>query len=286
MAWAELDGQGQTFTWQTSEYDRALVDEFKATVPPNARRWERGYRSFGSRGTKGHWEVSAPYWDSVVALCEKRGLTVIASGLTTLPESKQYRIELDYMGLVRHRGGDLYTSSGWVDSDWNATFTLAVLQEWFKFSINPGQMPTLFSVVGVDQNLVGVEFDRALKKAYRRAARTWHPDINKEPEAHETFQKINNAYELLQDPMYRKRYAAGLHFQKAVDSGSAVYGSNAINWRPPIRCGRLVIQATKTMGKYGIEKIFDWQDIKDGEGQTMVTYWRPGADFFSTRWVE
>ena len=282
MAYADIAGMGDTFTWTTSSFKRELVDEFKAAIPPGARKWNKGY----SRREKGHWEIASTHFQTVVDLSEAYGFEIDVFGEISQPESKQYRIELEYMGLVRHRGGDMYTSSGWVEGGWNTSFTLDVLQNWFKFSINPGQMPTLFSVVGVDQLLTGLAFDTALKKAYRRAARTWHPDINKEPEAHETFQKINDAYEQLKDPVFRKRYAAGLKFQSDVESGSAVHGSNAINWRPPLRCGVLTIQATKAMGKYTVEKIFDWQDIRDGKGKTLVTYWKPGGDFFSKRWVQ
>ena len=128
-------------------------------------------------------------------------------------------------------------------------------------------------------------FDKALKKSYRRAARAWHPDVNKEPEATETFRTIQEAYEKLQDPLFRKKYKAGLHFQKSVERGSAVYGSEAIKWRPPIRCGTLRIQAKLALGKYDIEKILGWQDIKNTLGETMVTFWKPGSDTFSTKWI-
>ena len=33
--------------------------------------------------------------------------------------------------------------------------------------------------------------------AYRKLAKQWHPDVNKSPEAEETFKKINQAYEFL-----------------------------------------------------------------------------------------
>lgn len=47
-----------------------------------------------------------------------------------------------------------------------------------------------------------------IKKAFRRLARKYHPDINKTPEAEEKFKEINAAYEVLSDKEKRKQYDA------------------------------------------------------------------------------
>ena len=47
--------------------------------------------------------------------------------------------------------------------------------------------------------------DKELKKAFRREARKWHPDLNKNDlNAEERFKLINEAYEYLRDPNLRK----------------------------------------------------------------------------------
>ncbi|MDC3019882.1 DnaJ domain-containing protein [Prochlorococcus sp. AH-736-E15] len=47
--------------------------------------------------------------------------------------------------------------------------------------------------------------DKELKKAFRREARKWHPDLNKNDiNAEERFKLINEAYEYLSDPNVRK----------------------------------------------------------------------------------
>jgi len=58
-------------------------------------------------------------------------------------------------------------------------------------------------------DLLGVTRDAdsdTLKRAYRRMARQYHPDINKDPGAEERFKEIGRAYEVLGDPQKRARY--------------------------------------------------------------------------------
>jgi curved DNA-binding protein len=47
-----------------------------------------------------------------------------------------------------------------------------------------------------------------LQRAYRKLARTYHPDINKDPGAEEKFKDISEAYDVLSDPEQRRRYDA------------------------------------------------------------------------------
>ncbi|NEP41245.1 MAG: molecular chaperone DnaJ [Okeania sp. SIO2G4] len=60
-----------------------------------------------------------------------------------------------------------------------------------------------------------------LKRAYRRLARKYHPDVNKEPGAEERFKEINRAYEVLSDPEIKARYD---RFGEAGVSGAGAQG--------------------------------------------------------------
>lgn len=64
-------------------------------------------------------------------------------------------------------------------------------------------MPTdYYEILGVSRD-AGKE---DIKRAYRRLARKYHPDVNKEPGAEERFKEINRAYEILSEPETRNRY--------------------------------------------------------------------------------
>src|SRR3954462_11844229 len=48
--------------------------------------------------------------------------------------------------------------------------------------------------------------DAKIKRAYRKLAQQWHPDVNTDPEAPERFKEVNEAYQVLSDPQRRQRY--------------------------------------------------------------------------------
>jgi curved DNA-binding protein len=60
-----------------------------------------------------------------------------------------------------------------------------------------------YEILGVDRDIDAEE----IKRAYRRLARTYHPDMNPgNKEAEERFKDINEAYEVLSDPDRRAQY--------------------------------------------------------------------------------
>jgi curved DNA-binding protein len=60
-----------------------------------------------------------------------------------------------------------------------------------------------YKVLGIDKNASSGE----IKKAYRKLARQLHPDLNpNDKNAHQKFQQVNEANEVLSDPEKRKKY--------------------------------------------------------------------------------
>jgi DnaJ-class molecular chaperone len=59
-----------------------------------------------------------------------------------------------------------------------------------------------YDILGVNKSATAAE----IKSAYRKLALKWHPDRNKETDAHEKFKEINEAYEVLSNPEKKAKF--------------------------------------------------------------------------------
>src|SRR4029453_5261271 len=76
----------------------------------------------------------------------------------------------------------------------------------------------LYAVLGVGRDASDAE----IKRAFRRLAQQWHPDVNQDAGADLRFKEINEAYQGLSDPQRRQAYEM---FGTTGDGGHAGFGA-------------------------------------------------------------
>src|SRR6201985_245818 len=86
--------------------------------------------------------------------------------------------------------------------------------------------PDYYKVLGVDKKASQED----IKKAYRKLARKYHPDTNKDAGAEERFKQISEAYDVLGDEDKRKKYDRGGVFAGGNPFGAGGGGATATDF--------------------------------------------------------
>ena len=190
--------------------------------------------------------------------------------------------EVRYLGRCKNRADGTETAYGWCNGTWTVAITKAALYQWFGIDNRPGEAGTLYNVLGVTTTATTED----LKKAWRRLAKQWHPDVSRESGTRQQFQAIQNAYEILNSPK-RAKYDAGLALQASMEGTAAATDilNQEYGYRSPLRCGYILGQGAQGRGKFVIESILGWQDIVNAHGQMLVSSYVYGAEGPTEDWV-
>ncbi|KAB2611459.1 dnaJ-like protein subfamily A member 2 [Pyrus ussuriensis x Pyrus communis] len=121
-----------------------------------------------------------------------------------------------------------------------------------------------YATLGVPKSATSKE----IKAAYRRLARQYHPDVNKQPGATEKFKEISAAYEVLSDDKKRSLYdqygEAGV--KSAVGGGSSAYT------RPVVGC---------ILGQPGLHLVILLSETQTNPFDLFETFFGPSMGGFS-----
>lgn len=272
------DGSLQYF----SSYDPGLVAAIRALIPASDKRWNPE----NLRGDDRYWLVAAKHAATLVDITlQHLDLSIGAPVVAQHAISMTQLIRLEYLGAAKDRGAGEPTATGWIDGGWNAVFPLSVLCRWFELGEDskPEDAPTLYGVLGVVKDAEhGI-----IRKAHRRAARTWHPDTCDEADAPAQFRRIQKAWEVLRDTIKRARYDVGLLLTASVKHDRLPKSHKlAAHWKPPLRCGWLLVKGKQQVGRLVVSRILQWEDVTNEQGKVMVSYWpAEGGEKFRSKWV-
>ncbi|KUM33260.1 DnaJ C-terminal domain-containing protein [Arthrobacter sp. EPSL27] len=136
-----------------------------------------------------------------------------------------------------------------------------------------------YSVLGVPRTAKPDEIQRA----YRKLARKYHPDVNREPDAADKFKEVGEAYDTLSDPETRARYDrfGSDYRQYAGSGGRSGPGGAGPGPRPGPRPGR---------GAYGNAHVdmggdVDWDDLLGGWFRQQAGGPSQGPDHEADLWL-
>jgi len=120
----------------------------------------------------------------------------------------------------------------------------------------------LYRILGVNQKADSAK----IKKAYRRAAKKYHPDIS--PKGEQKFKEVQEAYETLSDPEKKAVY------DREMSKKSVLPHSSTFNYPEPLKTGPL---------RTGPSTLFD--EI-DEFFSTFEDFWMDKGPEFSGEWEE
>lgn len=264
-------------------YNADFVTALKNVIPAHKRAW-----------SKPSWIVALEYEQQAISLVMiyYECMPSIVDRSTDEPDRVTQLIKLEYLGRCKSVDNRPSVASAWVNGGWSVSILETALRAFFEGPKPTNDTaPNYYGMLGIAQDSTSDE----IKKAYRRMARQWHPDVNRgDPDAPDMFKKINEANTVLSDARKRKKYdfilrvvadtttdkTTSSYLQDLIDSYNDRYG-----YRSPLRCGHLNVEGSLVFGKLTVDKINSWEDIRDDQGRTMVTTWIKDDKNFTVYWI-
>jgi hypothetical protein len=256
-------------------YDAGLVAALKTAIPYTERRFDPARKVWVT--TPNHAKLLAEL------ITQYLGEMAFVPDVQIRQEDATLEIlDVRYIGACKERGQGISIAYGWSNEDWTVVFPEDVLRIWFEgidMSGKANHNTTLYGLLGAKQ---GISQDD-IKTAYRRMAKIWHPDISKEPDATERFKRINEAFEVLSNPLHRAKYDAGLILENSIREQQT--SDFAQEYRAPLKCGLILVEAQRKLGRFHALKIVSWNDIINSSGQMLVSSWPFGASIPVEKWI-
>ena len=286
---AKQTNQGYEFY---SSYDAGLVQSIKYEIPYNMRRWNPDKKC---------WIIDDSQIDFLDDIVQDHfGIALqiqhMPKQTTKLPSTRLIRVE--YIGQIKDRGNGELSAYGAIAQfntplgkyspvmgvplplEWKYVFPEPTLKKWFLGG-NAKDAPnvsTFYTVLAIKQNTPQNE----IKKAWRKMAKRYHPDINSDDDATKMMQLVNDAYNVLRNPQKRKKYDAGLRLQNSLSANNKpIRGSD---FTIPIRCGMILAKGHDRVGRFIVDEILEWTDIVEN-GRTLVTSWDLSTNSLRREWV-
>lgn len=285
-----------------SPRDQRLIDALKAAINYTQRQWD---------GQQFAWIIHPKAINALVAAIERAGYSRPA-----VPEMESNAMQTiitktltaEYIGACKERKDSgivsaLATTNAqnpWIDHkenrpryQWHVEFPEAVLKAWFERKPAGDNVQTFYQVLCVFETAT----DGEIKSAHRRLARQWHPDVCAEPDAAEKFRELTDAYEILRDPGKRRRYDAGLFFEREANKKQESEPEmtwtrtrrgarfHPVHFRSPLRCGLITAEGMQSLNRFTVSKILSWDDITDGAGRVMTASWNKFTESIEIKWI-
>lgn len=293
MAYAKFEDSGYGYYWLASTGDPAFVSALKAKVPAHLRSYDPGTR---------RWMLDPSAVATVAQLATAHlGVTPALPPVALagqVASTRFYRVV--YVGSPKYREDGSYTATAYCENEqgvgeWKLVIPVGVLRDHFE-----GVLKDLFAETGAEDewSLIGLDRDKAssyteadIKRAVRLAMARAHPDVNKDPDAHERFLKVQDAGEVLATP--RGRHFSIMGAQQAdaarrkrlqeITSGN----SKQYNYHPPRRSGWIMVEGADLLGgkQVLVSKIIDFVDITDDDGRVLNAFIPKGQRTPVPTWI-